>query len=334
MLPTELQRLVALSARIGRDVLLTQGSSGNTSYKDGDLLWVKASGKWLADAVEQPIFVPVRQPCARRRVWQGLPVDLECVPDGYRELKPSIEAAMHAVLPHRVVLHVHSVNTIAIAVQAQATAVLGEKLSGLRWAFVPYMFSGLPLAQAIWSALARAPETTVFVLGNHGLVVCGESCQEAEDLLANVEARLRVAPRTSTAMRCEHLTTLGLSAANHVLPPHPVVHALATDDASRATLANGVLYPCQAIFLNGSQPWQQSVRDHGAGFQIFPRKGVLVRANIPAGDYEALVGLAEVVQRIPPGTPLRYLTADEVQGAEACSSYRESANRQPAAQLA
>ena len=45
--------------RIGADPLLVQGAGGNVSWKEGDDLWVKASGTWLADAVSQDIFIPV-----------------------------------------------------------------------------------------------------------------------------------------------------------------------------------------------------------------------------------------------------------------------------------
>ncbi len=49
----------AMSARVGRNILLVQGAGGNSSIKDGDVLWVKASGTWLADAEDKEIFVPV-----------------------------------------------------------------------------------------------------------------------------------------------------------------------------------------------------------------------------------------------------------------------------------
>jgi rhamnose utilization protein RhaD (predicted bifunctional aldolase and dehydrogenase) len=35
---------------IGRDPLLVQGAGGNVSWKEGNTLWIKASGTWLADA--------------------------------------------------------------------------------------------------------------------------------------------------------------------------------------------------------------------------------------------------------------------------------------------
>ena len=55
----ELAELEALSARIGADPLLTQGAGGNTSLKIDGTLWIKASGTWLAHALERRIMVPV-----------------------------------------------------------------------------------------------------------------------------------------------------------------------------------------------------------------------------------------------------------------------------------
>jgi hypothetical protein len=54
-----------MSARVGRNMLLVQGAGGNSSIKDGDVLWVKASGTWLADADAKDIFVPVSLGAAR-----------------------------------------------------------------------------------------------------------------------------------------------------------------------------------------------------------------------------------------------------------------------------
>ena len=44
---------------IGRNKLLVQGAGGNVSWKNKDILNVKASGTWLSDALYQDIFVSV-----------------------------------------------------------------------------------------------------------------------------------------------------------------------------------------------------------------------------------------------------------------------------------
>jgi len=41
------------------------------------------------------------------------------------------------VLPHAVVIHVHSVNTIAWAIREDAPARLEELLHGMQWQWIP-----------------------------------------------------------------------------------------------------------------------------------------------------------------------------------------------------
>jgi ribulose-5-phosphate 4-epimerase/fuculose-1-phosphate aldolase len=212
----EIDALLSLSARVGRDPLLVQASSGNTSIKLGGILWIKASGKWLARAMDEETLVPV----ALADLRASLQRDEEVSAAG-----ASIETAMHAVLLQKVVIHVHSVNTISWAVRLDGPERVGERLSGLHWCWVPYASSGLPLALAIRAATAHSPDANVFVLANHGLVVCGENCRGAEELLDAVENRLAVRPRKA----CD------------------------TDSVTARILRGGILTPCQAMFL-GTQP--------------------------------------------------------------------------------
>ena len=55
-----------LSAKIGKDLSLIQGGGGNTSIKEEDSMWVKASGKWLSDAETENIFVSVNYIAIRK----------------------------------------------------------------------------------------------------------------------------------------------------------------------------------------------------------------------------------------------------------------------------
>ena len=168
----ELEALKRLSRKLGRDPTLVQGAGGNTSIKDGTRLYVKASGFWLKDACDKAMFTCVDRVRLSRAIGEGADdVDLDsCVVDAKgAPLKPSIETTMHAALPHRIVVHTHSVNAIAIAIRRDAKVVLGEKLAGLNWAWVPYARPGMPLTRRIHAVLAGAPD--VLVLGNHGVVI-------------------------------------------------------------------------------------------------------------------------------------------------------------------
>ena len=141
----EFASLRHLSARLGNNPLLVQASNGNTSIKLDEILWIKASGKWLAHAMQEEMFVSL----GLAKVRQSIQKDREIAPhfavtDG---LHPSIETPMHAILRHRVVIHVHSINAIAWAIRLDGPDQLTERLDGLHWRWIPYTASGIPLAQ-------------------------------------------------------------------------------------------------------------------------------------------------------------------------------------------
>ena len=122
LLSTRREREVAslrdLSARVGNDPLLVQASNGNTSVKLDGILWIKASGKWLAHAMQEAMFVSVELASVKKAIQNNK----EIAPhyDLRDEPRPSIETPMHAILRHRVVIHVHSVNAIAWAIRRPA----------------------------------------------------------------------------------------------------------------------------------------------------------------------------------------------------------------------
>jgi rhamnose utilization protein RhaD (predicted bifunctional aldolase and dehydrogenase) len=112
---SERNALRELSARLGGNPLLVQASGGNTSMKIDNALWIKASGKWLIHAEEDDFLVSVNLAEAKRCLRENTPI-AETQTKSPGSLCASIETAMHVVLPHKVVVHVHSVNTIAWAV--------------------------------------------------------------------------------------------------------------------------------------------------------------------------------------------------------------------------
>jgi|HubBroStandDraft_4_1064222.scaffolds.fasta_scaffold79198_2 ribulose-5-phosphate 4-epimerase/fuculose-1-phosphate aldolase len=317
----EIAPLLNLSTRVGRDPQLVQGNNGNLSLKIDGVLWIKASGKWLANAKQEETFVPVELAVVKESLRRNVEIaQLYTLGD---QLRPSIETAMHAVLQHRVVLHVHSVNTIAWAVRSDGPSQLSKRLAGLDWRWVPYISSGIPLAKKIEKLLSAAPETNVFILGNHGLVICGNNCEGAEALLDDVERRLAIIPRPSPEPEAALLEVL--SGCSHWrFPDIPALHALGTDPVSRMILKGGVLYPCQAIFLGPRIPmvpfsvplsWFAAYSSGDAEtptYAIIEGGGVVVNKKINNAEYATLIGLMQIVQRVEEFAPLRYLTVTEI----------------------
>jgi hypothetical protein len=193
----------------------------------------------------------------------------------------------------------------------------------LHWQWIPYAASGIPLAREIENAVAAAPKTNVLILGNHGLVVCGDSCDIAETLLREVERLLAITPRRFP----KHDTTVLAMIARFPtwqFPDVNLLHALGTDEVSLKILRGGVLYPCQAIFLGQTIPLLPTEvivsrfpeclngKDRAPAFVAVEGSGVMLNKNVTSAERATLIGLAQVTQRTEESTRLRYLKAREV----------------------
>lgn len=320
-IPDELETLRDFSARIGADPLLTQAAGGNTSLKDGDTLWIKASGTWLAHARARQIMVPVRTAPLIAAVDRGEPqaerAELFTIAEHNRlGLRPSIETTVHALVPQRVVVHVHCVDTIALAIRDDARIILEGKLVGLNWAFVPYRRPGLPLAVAIAEHRRQRPD--VLVLANHGLVVTGDTVEEAEALLYRVKALLR--QETRPAPEADLSGLLERAGDRYRLPADTATHAVATDARNVDIAAGGSLYPDHVVFLGvgsvvaraGEDADDVATREASAPTMIlFPGQGVLMHRDASEGADAMARCLADVAIRVQPGAPLHYLSAKE-----------------------
>jgi rhamnose utilization protein RhaD (predicted bifunctional aldolase and dehydrogenase) len=343
----EFEALRLLSARIGADPLLVQGAGGNTSIKEGGVLWIKASGKWLSEAAREDMFVPV----SFEPLWAALKRDH---PDAERAekfiapghdskgLRPSIETTVHALLPQKIVLHVHCVSTIAHAVQLSAEKLIAPLLRGIEYAFIPYRRPGLPLAKAI--AERVKPETNVLVLGNHGLVVAAETVADAASLLKKVCLRLRLEARMAFEPDLSALAQHA-SGSSYRLPAAPRAHAAALDPRSCAMAAGGSLYPDHVVFLGAgsviSRPGESakmiedSAKAEGVSPPVsilFPGQGVLMRGDADRGAEAMAECLAEVTGRINLFAQISYLSLAE--NAELLNwdaeKYRQELNRRNA----
>ena len=338
--PTRVERELAclrqLSARAGSNPLLVQASNGNTSIKLEGILWIKGSGKWLARANQEEILIPIELAEAKETVEQGGKIAPRQI--SRNGMRPSIETAMHAVLPHRVVIHVHSINTIAWAIRSDALEELTARLRGLHWQWIPYAASGIPLAREIELAVARAKETDVFILANHGLVVCGQNCVATEELLCEVERRLAISARPFPMPDSAVLGNIA-RLTGWQYPDYDSLHALGTDKAALKILQGGVLYPCQAIFLGlealtlphklaaSKLKARLTGGERPPSFVVVERSGVMLNEKMTSAERATLIGLMEVVRRTEESAQLRYLTREEVEKVinEGGRGYRDEA---------
>ncbi len=317
----EYRALLGASARLGQDPLQVQGPGGNTSLKRGGAMWIKASGTWLASAETDDIMVPVDAQAMREAAEAGDPAAEEparfTLDDANRcGRRASIETPVHAVIPRPVVLHTHCVATLAVAIRADAEAVVASRLAGLNAAFVPYCKPGAALARAIRARLR--PETRIVVLGNHGLIVCGDSVAEAESLLRDTSRRLAptlpAAGADVEAAFSDRLAPLGWMPA-----PGAETQAIATDPVRLAFAAGRTLYPDHLVFLGPGVPVAPAGSEPSVAADPEPRRHLVVLRGegvaIRAGASRPMLALArclgDVLARVDPGAPLVRLRESE-----------------------
>ncbi len=303
--PDDLDALAVLSVQIGADPMLIQAAGGNTSVKEGDVMWIKASGTSLSEALERDIFVACDLPEMRASLARGearadQPMEFAFDQDG---LRPSIETSLHAVFPQRVVVHAHCIHTLAHVVQDDPTAAIGSKLDAFNWGIVPYAKPGADLATQVRAVVEQGRD--VVILSNHGVIVAAETVAEAGDLLSRVFEALRVAPVVLQP------ADLGDVPQGWTLGPDSLSH-IARDPARLEMATGGSLYPDHVIFCGvGAMAADVLPEGDSPPFVLIPGKGALMRADASSGAWALAQCLGDVLVRVPEGAALHYLTLEQ-----------------------
>ena len=312
--------LLETSERLGRDPLQVQGPGGNTSVKADGSMWVKASGTWLAEAREREIMVPVDADRMRAALRAGDSAAEDgqafaVAAENPTGLRPSIETSVHAILDWPVVLHTHCIATIAIAVRSDASIVTQARLGDFGAVFIPYAKPGADLARAILSRVT--PDARVLVLGNHGLVVGGDTPSEAEARLRDVSACLEPELPDLAELQVSSALEERLAGSGWIPAPHDTTHRIARDPVRLAIAAGASLYPDHVVFLGPGVGILRDGDDPGTvsggvnKLLLVPGEGAAVPADASPSVLAMARALGDVVIRIDPDIPVSRLTATE-----------------------
>ena len=259
-------------------------------------MWMTPGTDW-ADAPGQARgperFVPYSVARARRAAIEGDgnegEADGTCqdaVLDPRLSVSLSVDAAFHALLPWSVVLHTHSIDAIAHLSSRKGTEEAARKMHGLDAVVVPYAKPGLPLVHAIRGVMVS--EATVFLLRNHGLVVCAGTADEARERAAELERRLLLPPPGPSQTSEPFDVPDGWRAV-------PEAQAL----AGLSSLAEaGTLYPDHVISLGpGVGRMGGTIGDNQIA-AIVPQRGAILRENATPLQRAMLIALCEVLSRV------------------------------------
>jgi rhamnulose-1-phosphate aldolase/alcohol dehydrogenase len=178
------------SRLIGRDRGLVLHGGGNTSVKvriknvvgeKRDVLYVKGSGADLATLGPEGLVGLELQELQRLKSLESLSDDemenqLQVHKVHFRSPDPSVEALLHAFLPHRYVDHTHAQSILVLTNQKHGQKFVEEVL-GPRVGVLPYLHSGFPLAKAVIELYENNPDVEAIVLMNHGIFTFAEDAR-------------------------------------------------------------------------------------------------------------------------------------------------------------
>jgi rhamnulose-1-phosphate aldolase/alcohol dehydrogenase len=190
---------VYTSRLIGQDQDLVLHGGGNTSCKtttrdlvgeELDVIAVKGSGHDLVDIEPSGLPFLEIEPLRRLMRLEALSDD-EMVNEVRRQLldtgapNPSVEALLHAALPHKYVDHTHADAILILTNQSDGEAMVREAL-GDRVAILPWIMPGFPLAKAVAKAYADNPDVEGVVLLQHGIFTFGDDARASYERMIDL----------------------------------------------------------------------------------------------------------------------------------------------------
>jgi rhamnose utilization protein RhaD (predicted bifunctional aldolase and dehydrogenase)/NAD(P)-dependent dehydrogenase (short-subunit alcohol dehydrogenase family) len=190
----DLAQCIYASRLLGRDPALVLHGGGNTSVKiretnlfgeEEQVLWIKGSGRDL-QTIDATGFSPCRMaPLLRLTQLPALPDtqmarELKCSMTDPSAPAPSVEAILHALLPHKFVDHTHADALIAVMNTPDGAARVRE-IYGDRVVILPYVMPGFQLARLCAERFSQeaGPQTVGMVLLQHGLFTFAETARDS-----------------------------------------------------------------------------------------------------------------------------------------------------------
>ena len=215
----EIDQLIEISRKYGADSRFVIAGGGNTSFKNENNLWVKASGHALATITEEGFAVLDRallNPMGKKKYSsdtaereEQVKNDLAaaCITTGRR---PSVETSLHNCMSYAYVVHTHPTIVNAVMCAKDAESVCGKLFPDAL--FIAYTDPGYTLFKKVFDKItaykkAKGFEPKVIFLQNHGVFVGADTTAEIdaiyEDMVAKIESKIKTKFSEDAAPVCE-----------------------------------------------------------------------------------------------------------------------------------
>ena len=204
----EIQELISISQFYGKDNRFVIAGGGNTSYKNAERIWVKASGSSLASITEDGFAVLDRSllnPMSEKQYSENAAEREEQVKNDLaaatitKGKRPSVETSMHNAIDYAFVVHLHptAVNGLMCAINAGTEL---KNLFGEKTLFVEYTDPGYVLFKKVDEKIKEyrrkfSEEPHVIWLQNHGIFVAADNIEEIKSIYNSILETLEKAVR-------------------------------------------------------------------------------------------------------------------------------------------
>lgn len=199
-----MKELIDISRRYGADSRYVLAGGGNTSLKEGNTLYVKASGHPLA-TIDEEGFARMDQdaldalwskdyPADKERREELVLADMMASRSKGEDKRPSVEALLHSLLRGKFVVHTHPglVNGLTCGQRGEE---FSQNLFGDDPLWIPLVDPGFVLAKTVKDRIdertARGKPYPAFILlENHGVFVYADSVEEIDRIYGRIFSRL------------------------------------------------------------------------------------------------------------------------------------------------
>jgi len=198
-----LENLIKISQFYGKNPEMVIAGGGNTSYKNDENIWVKASGHALATITEDGFAKLDRKKLGliSEKTYSADPFERERqIKDDLMEAtitkdrRPSVETSMHDAIEYAYVVHLHPTKVNGLMCGNEVEKYLGE-LFGNQMVYIPYIDPGYVLFKEVETQLSKfkaekGKAAQIIFLQNHGIFVAADSIDEIETIYNEVFAKL------------------------------------------------------------------------------------------------------------------------------------------------
>ena len=207
-------QLIQISNHYGNNPDFVLAGGGNTSYKDGRHMYIKASGQSLARITADGFAVMDMSKLAEiltktysddndKRESEVLADMISAQAESdLPQKRPSVETLLHCIMPQKYVIHTHPALVNAILCTPNSKRLTAEIL-GDSVIWIESIMPGYILSKRIEKEIADCGDVPprCIVLENHGIFVAADTAEEIHeiysDVVAGINQHVKIKPNFS-----------------------------------------------------------------------------------------------------------------------------------------